>query len=110
MTVLMDRFLKKFLEDDWYKPIDGVEKSFKENDDHYLLKIALPGASKESMEVEVDNDVLTIKGSTFNRDVKLAYIIPTNVDADAIHSRLNDGILEIDMPKVKDNSRKIEIN
>lgn len=90
------------------------------------IRAEIPGVNKQDLDVSVNEDSVTIKGETrheakeetgdfyrceiahggFVRTVAL----PCAVDADKAAAKLNDGVLELTMPKVKQSRRrKVEI-
>jgi HSP20 family protein len=91
------------------------------NDDDYRIQVAVPGISKEDIKITVKNSVLSISyenqktndetfffTSSFNKQ----YTLPDDVDEKSITSKLENGILEIVIPrsKKKSNERLITIN
>lgn len=83
--------------------------------DNVYAKIALPGVDPEKVDITVENDILTIKGSSekkseideknyyrkeirfgsFHRSVQL----PTSVNGDKAKADFENGILKIEIPK-----------
>lgn len=97
-----------------------------ESDDALTLYAELPGLTKENVEITLEDNVLAIKGErTFNRDenresyhrIERAYgafnrsfHLPSNVRADKVEARFENGVLRIDIPKQEEaKPRKIEI-
>lgn len=98
-------------------------------DDRYELQVALPGFSKEDIDLEVDNYVLKLaaketeqtKADTVNyrlrefnyTDFKKSFTLPETVDTAKIKAEFNNGILFITLPKkeeaIPQPSRKINI-
>jgi len=97
-----------------------------EDEDALVLKAELPGVSQDDIDVQVDANVLTLKGErkleaeaegrryhrversygSFVRQFQL----PTNVDAQAIDANLEHGILTLRLPKKAElKTRKIEV-
>jgi HSP20 family protein len=89
-----------------------------ETTDGYLVEVTVPGLKPEEIDVTVENNVLTIKG-TLNRtaeDSKRNYhrierrygsfqrtiALPTTVKADGIAAELNNGILRLEIPKAEE--------
>ena len=86
-----------------------------ETDHQYVLRADLPGLSEGDVNVEVDDNVLTISGErkseheqrskgfyrverasgSFSRSLKL----PEGVDADSIQASFENGVLEVLVPK-----------
>ena len=107
----------------WVPALDIVEKA-----DAYTLYAELPGVDKSSIDVQFEQNVLTIKGTkpaavdaregevrvfaaervigAFERSVRL----PAFVDAENIAATYVDGLLTITIPKAKAaQARKIEL-
>jgi HSP20 family protein len=94
----------------WAPPIDLVE-----GEDHFLLKADLPGLDEDEVNIEVQDNVLTVSGERkqeqerkergwyrlersygrFSRSLTL----PEGVDADAIGASFDKGVLEVRIPK-----------
>lgn len=100
----------------------------REGDDAYYVDLDLPGVKKEDVKVEINDNVLTVSGKRnvkeeFKNDdyykVESKYgefvrkiMLPENIDVDSIQAELENGVLEIVIPKlekVKEESKKIEI-
>lgn len=105
----------------WAPPVD-VE----ETPDHILLTAELPGMSREAIDIELEDGVLTIQGEkkeqtkdentqgllyerrwgSFTR----RFTLPRAVDAANITAAYDNGILTIRVPKAEEaKGRKIEI-
>jgi len=94
----------------WVPAMDLVE-----TDDHLVLKADLPGMSKEDVDIEVKDNVLTVSGErkaehedktdgyyrierafgSFSRSLTL----PQGIDSGAIDADFTDGVLEVRLPK-----------
>lgn len=94
----------------WIPAMDLVEA-----DDEFVLRADLPGLSEEDVNVEVDDNVLTVSGERkseheerkdgyyrverssgrFSRSLTL----PEGVDAEAIKASVENGVLEVHIPK-----------
>jgi HSP20 family protein len=83
-----------------------------ETDDEYLVQVDLPGVKSEDVNVEVNDNVLSISGSrvpwdTGNKQmVERPYgsfartlTLPRGVDTDAIQAAYQDGVLALRIPK-----------
>jgi HSP20 family protein len=86
-----------------------------ETDDAIKIKADLPGVGKENVKLEVDGDLLTLKGETqkekredneryhrversygsFSRSFRL----PDYANLEGINASFNDGVLSVDIPK-----------
>jgi HSP20 family protein len=97
-----------------------------ENDNAYLLKAELPGLAPEHIDVQVDSDVLTVRGERKSeneeerggyRRVERSYgnfarsfTLPKGTPVDAIEAQVEHGILTVTIPKVAAPApRKVEV-
>ncbi len=105
----------------WAPPVDIYETR-----DEVVVKVEVPGVTRDRVEVEVKDDVLTIRGERpFERDVarenyhrverpygkfKRSFILGIPVRVDQVKAVCRDGVLEVILPKVEEvRPRKIEI-
>lgn len=99
-------------------PVDVIDAA-----KDYVLEVDLPGVDPKSVQVELEQGLLQIKGErqashgeeaayTYRerRDGKFerSFRVPEAVDAEAITAKYDKGVLEIRVPKVE-RSRKIPI-
>jgi HSP20 family protein len=105
----------------WLPAMDVVE-----TDDHFVLTADLPGLSEEDVNIEIEENVLTVSGErkaqheekregfvrversygSFRRSLTL----PEGVDAEAVSANFDKGVLEIRIPKPEQRMpRKVEI-
>jgi HSP20 family protein len=90
---------------------------FKEQGDHYLLSLDLPGVRREDIHIEIQGTELTISGERrqekhadekgvryaecsygyFQRSMSL----PPGVGAEQIEAEFHDGVLQVAIPKVE---------
>jgi HSP20 family protein len=94
----------------WLPAMDLVE-----TDEHFVLRADLPGLSQDDVEIELEDNVLTIsgerkaeheeKGEGFYRmersfgQFRRALTLPEGVNADAITAGFDKGVLEVRIPK-----------
>jgi HSP20 family protein len=97
-----------------------------ERDDALVLTAELPGLSRDDITVELENNVLTIRGEkkeerteegeeryvyerrygSFSR----SFTLPRSVDPDRISARYDRGVLTVTMPKAPEGKgRRIEV-
>ncbi|MCS7156028.1 MAG: Hsp20/alpha crystallin family protein [Bacteroidota bacterium] len=88
-----------------------------EREDAYIVRVELPGVRKEEIRVMLKDNVLTIqgekrqqseqKGETHHRIERLygsfsrSLTLPEEVDASAVTAKLEHGVLEIMLPKLR---------
>ena len=97
-----------------------------EQDKSYLLRAEIPGVSPEQIDLQVENDVLTLRGERKHesqeeragyRRVERSYgsfsrsfVLPQGTNVDAIEARAENGVLTISIPKVQvATARKLEV-
>ncbi len=72
-----------------------------EGEQGWLIKVDLPGVTRESIELLVEKDVLTVRA---DRDAERGYMrsfgIPKEVDLKTVGAAHEDGVLTLDLPKV----------
>ena len=106
----------------WIPPMDLVETG-----DHYVLRADLPGLSDEDVNVQLEDNVLTISGErkadhetqqegyyrlerasgAFSRSLTL----PEGVDPDGVQANFDRGVLEIRIPKPEQKKpRQVQIS
>jgi HSP20 family protein len=95
--------------------------------DDFLVKVDLPGLSKEDVSVTIQDNFLTIRGErkhevekkdtnfyhrervhgTFSRTIEL----PTRVDAGKVAANFRDGVLHVTLPKSEEaKPKEIKVN
>ena len=104
--------------------VPAVESFDREGD--VVLRVELPGVSKDQLEIQVEGDQLTIRGEkkderSSEEGAKLyfrelsygsferTFRLPEDLRRDAIKASFRDGVLELTLPLQKPESRKISI-
>jgi HSP20 family protein len=90
-----------------------------ETADEYLVKVDLPGVKSEDVNVEVNDNVLSISGSRVPAETGEAQLVersygsfartltlPQGVDTDSIEAGYHDGVLELRIPKPAEQKPK----
>jgi HSP20 family protein len=97
-----------------------------ENEHAYLVKAELPGLAPENIDVQVENDVLTVRGERKYeneeerggyRRVERSYgsfarsfVLPKGTQLDAIDAQVQHGVLTVTIPKAPAATvRKVEV-
>jgi HSP20 family protein len=128
----MKSIFEDFFNDDFF----GLSKmkanipavNLKETEKEFLIEVAAPGYKKDSFNIEIKDDYLTIssknestnetKEEKFHRkefsysSFERSFYLPENVDAENIKASYSEGVLNISIPKtirVEKNKRMIEI-
>jgi HSP20 family protein len=98
-----------------------------ENDDAYVIKAELPGFDKKDINVDVKENILTIKGERsddnkvkeekvyrrerFQGKFQRAFVLPSTVESGKIEAEFADGLLKITIPKsVEKKPKQITIH
>jgi HSP20 family protein len=97
-----------------------------ESDEGLVLIADLPGVSVKTLELQVQNNKLTLLGRVTNSvpanarlvhkeyeegDFLRSFILSEDVDHERVTARLNDGVLEIFLPRAtKTTPRRIDVN
>lgn len=90
-----------------------------ETEDWYLVKVDLPGVKSEDVNVEVNDNVLSISGTRVAAETGEAQLVerpygsfartltlPQGVDTDSIEAGYQDGVLELRIPKPAEHKPK----
>jgi len=103
--------------EDWNVLLDVIQKK-----DEILVKASVPGIDPGSLDVSIEDSVLTIKAErkpeTLTADESYllqerpsgvfyrALHLPDSVDANRVHSNCENGVLTIVLPKAEERKRK----
>lgn len=93
-----------------------------DNDDDYIVEMAIPGMKKSDFDINIENQTLSIsaESSTENEDqennytrrefgyasFKRTFMLPKTVDAEKISAKYTDGVLKIHIPKLDEAKKK----
>jgi len=111
------REMNRVFETAFAPALDVVEEK-----DNFLVKIDLPGLTKDDVSVTIQDNFLTVKGErkhevekketnfhhrervygSFARTIEL----PTRVDAGKVEANFRDGVLRVTLPSPRKQSRK----
>jgi HSP20 family protein len=92
-----------------------------ETEDGYFVTMDIPGLTKDDISVKVEGGAVTIEGErkeekrgryhrselAYGRFVK-DFTLPDDVDAEKIEAKVNNGVLELRLPK-SEKARAVEI-
>jgi len=128
---LLSNRLSRVLDDAWTHTTGGgwsPSVNVDETRDGLILTAELPGLTEDDVEIELDNNVLTIRGEkveetredseecrthvrerTYGAFTR-SFSLPRTVQADAIEATFKHGLLTVQMPKVPEaKGRKITV-
>jgi HSP20 family protein len=105
----------------WIPAMDLVE-----TDEHFVLKADLPGLAEEDVNLEVEDNVLTVSGErkAEHEDKREGYVrversygafrrsltLPEGVDPEGVSARFDKGVLEVHIPKPEERKpRRVAI-
>ncbi|MDQ3667428.1 MAG: Hsp20/alpha crystallin family protein [Acidobacteriota bacterium] len=102
---------------EWYPAADVYD-----HDGEYLIAVDLPGIDRSALEISIDDNRLTIKGARAVVETSTSrgerstgrflrtFSVPGSVDQKSIHAAYRDGVLEVRLPKHKEEmAKRIEI-
>ena len=120
--------INEFFNDDFFMGGRLMENSFvpsanvKENSKAFVIELSAPGFNKKDINIEVDDKMLKIyseiKNEVENKDESIikrefhynsfesSFQLPENVNADNMKANYNDGILNIEIPKMEKEEKK----
>ena len=89
--------------------------------DAYRLRADLPGMIKKDVDIKITEDVLTIKGERENKNINQndyseftygkfsrSFSLPDDVKQDGIKASMKDGVLALEIPRMKKVSPEIK--
>ena len=131
----MSNFFDNFFDTDWMPFMNHTAPAVnvKETDKAYTMEVAVPGLRKDECTVNINDDgCLEIKIENKNEkkeenkkehylrrefsygDYEQSYSLPEDVDQEHISAKVDNGVLEVELPKLaqteeKKAGRRIEI-
>jgi HSP20 family protein len=114
---MVDSFFGDDFFNAWREPLNLPAVNVKETEKAFNLEVAAPGLEKDDFKIEVDKGFLTIsaekeesneeKDDQFTRrefsfrSFKRSFWLPEGVNADKILAKYENGVLNVELPKVK---------
>jgi HSP20 family molecular chaperone IbpA len=91
-----------------------IPYDMQEGENGYLLSVDLPGVMKDDLNIEVTERVMTLSGErktgVQGRKFFCRFLIPESADTSKIEASLENGVLEIGLPKLESSKpRNIQI-
>lgn len=100
----------------------SLKTNYGENENEYFIHLQLPGFKKEDLKIKFEENNLIISSDLEKTDeksdknffrkefekhsFKKTYNLPKNIDREKIEASLNDGVLDILIPKKKEEEKK----
>jgi HSP20 family protein len=121
-------YMSNLFDDDFFPVFSNMTSSMpavniKEDEKSYLLDLAIPGIDKKDMNIDINEDVLTISSETKNEAEEnkdgykrkefsyssfcRSFYIPENVNREKITASYKDGILNVVLPKQEEEKTKL---
>jgi len=115
-------FLGRSALEDTLRTSHTPRSNVRQTKDHYHIEIAVPGFSRDEIQVNLSGDRLVVEGTKQNpqdkvnapihqeygyNQVSRSFVLPTEVDKDKISSKYSQGILYIDLP-LKPEIKKVK--
>ena len=100
-------------------PVSRVPDSYRyETDEHYRLRLDLPGFSKEDINLSLEDGQLKVSAKTesedaFRTEFDRVFDLPEDANPDEVTAKLEDGVLDLVIQKVAETEpavRTIEIS
>ncbi len=91
-----------FFANDWMNRTNATAPAINviENENDYNVEVAAPGMTREDFKVNVTDDNYLRREFSY-RKFEQSFALPEDVDRDGIKATVNNGILTIEIPKVK---------
>ena len=124
-----------FFDNDWMEKPNATQPAINvvEHDNGYTVEVAAPGMTKDDFNIHVDDEgnlVIAMEKKNEKKDEKKgrylrrefsyskfqqAMILPDDVDRNKIAAKVNNGVLEVELPKLPENNKaprvtNIEVN
>ena len=90
-------------------PVSRVPDSYRyETDEHYRLRLDLPGFAKEEIKLTLEDGQLKISAKTesedaFRSDFDRVFDLPDDANPDELTAKLEDGVLDLVINKVAES-------
>ncbi len=95
-----------------------------ESENEYVLVADVPGASKDTLDIDLENNVLTIHASVRDHtpdgytpayreytvgDFERSFRLSDEIDRDSIRARFDQGVLTLTLPKAQPTRKRIVV-
>lgn len=118
----MERAFERFFDNPW--SLDEFEPALdlEDHDDHYTLRVDVPGLNKEDLSVTLEGNSLVVEGErkeehkrrrrvseVYYGHIYRAVTLPEDAKLDGIKTKLRRGVLEVTVPRERHEKHSIEI-
>ncbi len=121
ITLFKDPFFNTFdkvFDEAYYRANNRISSNVSTTEDGYRILLSVPGLSKEDVKIALKESTLTISYEkesdefSFVGSFKKSYNVPDDVDEKNINGSVENGVIEILLPKSKKKSveRLISLN
>ena len=121
-------YVPSFFNDDFFPVLPNRTNSvpavnIREDEKSYALDLAVPGLDKKDLNIDINEDVLTISSESKNeteeskdgfrrkefsyRAFTRSFYIPEDVNREMIEANYKDGILSVNLPKQEEEKSKV---
>ncbi len=121
-------YLQNLFDDDFFPVFSGRSSSMpavniREDDQKFILDLAVPGMDKKDIKIDLNEDFLTISSESKNESKEngngyqrkefsytsfcRSFQLPENITKDKIEASYKDGILSVTIPKAVEEKNKI---
>ena len=114
-----------FFDNDWMEKANATEPAINvvEHENDYTVEVAAPGMTKEDFNIHIDDEgnlVIAMEKKNEKKDEKKgrylrrefsytkfqqAMILPDDVDRNKISAKVENGVLEVELPKVPEEAK-----
>ncbi len=107
------------------RPVYAPATDVFERDDAFVLVMDVPGVSEKDVDLQLEDDVLTIRARSASHEMKgydllygeyrasdyeRSFTLSTDIDRDKVKASVKNGVLRVELPKAeKLKPRKIEV-
>lgn len=118
-----------FFDNDWMEKANATEPAINvvEHENDYTIEVAAPGMTKENFNVQIDDDgnlVINMENKNDKKDEKKgrylrrefsyskfqqAMILPDDVDRSKISAKVDNGVLEVELPKIPEEAKVAKV-
>jgi len=121
-------YVPNFFNDDFFTVLPNRTSSvpavnIREDEKSYALDLAVPGLDKKDLNIDINEDVLTISSESKNeteeskdgfrrkefsyRAFTRSFYIPEDVNREMIEANYKDGVLSVNLPKQEEEKSKV---